>query len=110
MSSNTACFSSLQETYDNIPGPNKITFLLQAIRDASAAEEVCTLTYLWQGMFSSSCSSQRKGYKSLQHLSLSHSRALMSCLPLLRGQMAIKCSKFAGQLETSILCGLGVNS
>uniref|UniRef100_A0A3B5MRZ7 Uncharacterized protein n=1 Tax=Xiphophorus couchianus TaxID=32473 RepID=A0A3B5MRZ7_9TELE len=29
-----------EETYDNIPGQNKITFLLQAIRDASAAEEV----------------------------------------------------------------------
>ncbi|XP_053273544.1 importin-5 [Pleuronectes platessa] len=29
-----------EETYDTIPGPNKITFLLQAIRDASAAEEV----------------------------------------------------------------------
>lgn len=33
----------LQETYDTIPGQTKITFLLQAIRDASAAEEVCTL-------------------------------------------------------------------
>ena len=33
---------SLQETYDTIPGQNKITFLLQAIRDASAAEEVGT--------------------------------------------------------------------
>ncbi|XP_035770892.1 importin-5 [Neolamprologus brichardi] len=31
-----------EETYDNIPGQNKITFLLQAVRDASAAEEVCT--------------------------------------------------------------------
>lgn len=31
----------LQETYDNIPGQNKISFLLHAIRDASAAEEVC---------------------------------------------------------------------
>uniref|UniRef100_A0A8C7Y6C8 Karyopherin (importin) beta 3 n=1 Tax=Oryzias sinensis TaxID=183150 RepID=A0A8C7Y6C8_9TELE len=30
----------LQETYDNIPGQNKISFLLHAIRDASAAEEV----------------------------------------------------------------------
>uniref|UniRef100_A0A7N8XCL0 Importin-5 n=1 Tax=Mastacembelus armatus TaxID=205130 RepID=A0A7N8XCL0_9TELE len=30
----------LQETYDTIPGQNKITFLLQAVRDASAAEEV----------------------------------------------------------------------
>ncbi|TWW64295.1 Importin-5 [Takifugu flavidus] len=29
-----------EETYDSIPGQNKITFLLQAIRDASAAEEV----------------------------------------------------------------------
>uniref|UniRef100_A0A8C4P0Y8 Importin-5 n=1 Tax=Dicentrarchus labrax TaxID=13489 RepID=A0A8C4P0Y8_DICLA len=29
-----------EETYDTIPGQNKITFLLQAIRDASAAEEV----------------------------------------------------------------------
>uniref|UniRef100_A0AAX7UDG0 TOG domain-containing protein n=1 Tax=Astatotilapia calliptera TaxID=8154 RepID=A0AAX7UDG0_ASTCA len=29
-----------EETYDNIPGQNKITFLLQAVRDASAAEEV----------------------------------------------------------------------
>lgn len=39
----TAVFSfSFQETYDNIPGQNKITFLLQAVRDASAAEEVCT--------------------------------------------------------------------
>lgn len=36
----------LQETYDTIPGQNKITFLLQAIRDASAAEEVCTFTHL----------------------------------------------------------------
>lgn len=35
----------LQETYDTIPGQNKITFLLQAIRDASAAEEVCTSTH-----------------------------------------------------------------
>lgn len=66
----SACYSSLQETYDNIPGPTKITFLLQAIRDASAAEEVCTLTYLWQDMLSSFWSSQRKGYKSLQPLSL----------------------------------------
>lgn len=37
----------LQETYDTIPGQNKITFLLQAIRDASAAEEVCTCTHSW---------------------------------------------------------------
>ncbi|KAG7463760.1 hypothetical protein MATL_G00180070 [Megalops atlanticus] len=29
-----------EETYDNIPGQTKITLLLQAIRDASAAEEV----------------------------------------------------------------------
>uniref|UniRef100_A0A4W6EXL2 Karyopherin (importin) beta 3 n=1 Tax=Lates calcarifer TaxID=8187 RepID=A0A4W6EXL2_LATCA len=29
-----------EETYDTIPGQNKITFLLQAVRDASAAEEV----------------------------------------------------------------------
>ncbi|XP_046887007.1 importin-5 [Hypomesus transpacificus] len=29
-----------EEAYDGIPGPTKITFLLQAIRDASAAEEV----------------------------------------------------------------------
>ncbi|KAF3706248.1 Importin-5 [Channa argus] len=29
-----------EETYDNIPGQNKITFLLQAVRDASSAEEV----------------------------------------------------------------------
>nr|XP_006638970.1 PREDICTED: importin-5 [Lepisosteus oculatus] len=29
-----------EETYENISGPTKITFLLQAIRDASAAEEV----------------------------------------------------------------------
>lgn len=29
-----------EETYDTIPGANKITFLLQAIRDVSAAEEV----------------------------------------------------------------------
>uniref|UniRef100_A0A8C1CB84 Karyopherin (importin) beta 3 n=1 Tax=Cyprinus carpio carpio TaxID=630221 RepID=A0A8C1CB84_CYPCA len=29
-----------EETYDTIPGQTKITFLLQAIRDASAAEEV----------------------------------------------------------------------
>uniref|UniRef100_A0A4W4FK41 TOG domain-containing protein n=1 Tax=Electrophorus electricus TaxID=8005 RepID=A0A4W4FK41_ELEEL len=29
-----------EETYDTIPGATKITFLLQAIRDASAAEEV----------------------------------------------------------------------
>lgn len=36
----------LQETYDTIPGQNKVTFLLQAIRDASAAEEVCTCTHL----------------------------------------------------------------
>lgn len=42
----TDCSLSLQETYDTIPGQNKITFLLQAIRDASAAEEVCTHTYL----------------------------------------------------------------
>ncbi|KAJ8393859.1 hypothetical protein AAFF_G00055880 [Aldrovandia affinis] len=28
-----------EKTYDNIPGQTKITFLLQAIRDASAAEE-----------------------------------------------------------------------
>ncbi|XP_034029930.1 importin-5 [Thalassophryne amazonica] len=29
-----------EETYDTIPGQNKITFLLQAVRDESAAEEV----------------------------------------------------------------------
>ncbi|KAK2856910.1 hypothetical protein Q5P01_005645 [Channa striata] len=29
-----------EETYDNIPGQNKITFLLQSVRDASSAEEV----------------------------------------------------------------------
>uniref|UniRef100_A0A8D3EAE8 TOG domain-containing protein n=1 Tax=Scophthalmus maximus TaxID=52904 RepID=A0A8D3EAE8_SCOMX len=29
-----------EETYDTIPGQSKITFLLQAVRDASAAEEV----------------------------------------------------------------------
>lgn len=29
-----------EETYDSIPGQNKITFLLQAIRDAAATEEV----------------------------------------------------------------------
>ncbi|XP_053561454.1 importin-5 [Bombina bombina] len=29
-----------EETYENIPGPSKITFLLQAIRNAAAAEEV----------------------------------------------------------------------
>ncbi|KAG5852294.1 hypothetical protein ANANG_G00060860 [Anguilla anguilla] len=29
-----------EETYDNIPGQTKITFLLQAIRDVSVAEEV----------------------------------------------------------------------
>ncbi|XP_048834790.1 importin-5 [Brienomyrus brachyistius] len=29
-----------EETYDNIPGQTKITFLLQAVRDASATEEV----------------------------------------------------------------------
>ncbi|KAJ3584175.1 hypothetical protein NHX12_014671 [Muraenolepis orangiensis] len=29
-----------EETYDGIPGPNKVTFLLQAVRDASATEEV----------------------------------------------------------------------
>uniref|UniRef100_A0A672IDA8 Karyopherin (importin) beta 3 n=1 Tax=Salarias fasciatus TaxID=181472 RepID=A0A672IDA8_SALFA len=29
-----------EETYDTIPGQTKITFLLQAVRDASAAEEV----------------------------------------------------------------------
>ncbi|XP_055020166.1 importin-5 [Boleophthalmus pectinirostris] len=29
-----------EETYDSIPGGNKITFLLQAIRDVSVAEEV----------------------------------------------------------------------
>lgn len=56
----TARYSSLQETYDTIPGPNKITFLLQTIRDASAAEEVCTLTYLRQAMFSSFSASRRK--------------------------------------------------
>ncbi|KAK6485727.1 importin-5 [Huso huso] len=28
-----------EETYENIPGPSKITFLLQAVRDATAAEE-----------------------------------------------------------------------
>ncbi|KAM9820263.1 importin-5 [Neosynchiropus ocellatus] len=29
-----------EETYDPLPGPTKVTFLLQAVRDASAAEEV----------------------------------------------------------------------
>lgn len=33
---------SSQEAYDTIVGQTKITFLLQAIRDVSAAEEVCT--------------------------------------------------------------------
>ncbi|RXN01964.1 Importin-5 [Acipenser ruthenus] len=28
-----------EETYENIPGPSKITFLLQAVRDATVAEE-----------------------------------------------------------------------
>ncbi|MEQ2190335.1 hypothetical protein XENOCAPTIV_028750 [Xenoophorus captivus] len=40
MSDLSMCILSLQETYDTIPGQNKITFLLQAVRDASAAEEV----------------------------------------------------------------------
>lgn len=31
----------MQETYENIPGQSKITFLLQAIRNTAAAEEVC---------------------------------------------------------------------
>lgn len=30
----------MQETYENIPGQSKITFLLQAIRNTAAAEEV----------------------------------------------------------------------
>jgi hypothetical protein len=30
----------MQETYENIPGRSKITFLLQAIRNTTAAEEV----------------------------------------------------------------------
>lgn len=32
--------SLVQETYENIPGQSKITFLLQAIRNTTAAEEV----------------------------------------------------------------------
>ena len=28
-----------EETYENVPGPSKITFLLQAIRNTTAAEE-----------------------------------------------------------------------
>lgn len=31
----------MQETYENIPGQSKITFLLQAIRNTASAEEVC---------------------------------------------------------------------
>ncbi|XP_037552498.1 importin-5 isoform X2 [Nematolebias whitei] len=40
MSSDNNVRKQAEETYDPIPGPNKITFLLQAVRDASAAEEV----------------------------------------------------------------------
>ncbi|TMS11688.1 Importin-5 [Larimichthys crocea] len=40
MSPDNGVRKQAEETYDTIPGPNKITFLLQAIRDASAAEEV----------------------------------------------------------------------
>lgn len=36
----------MQETYENIPGQSKITFLLQAIRNTAAAEEV-NLNSLW---------------------------------------------------------------
>uniref|UniRef100_A0AAY4B4Z7 IPO5 n=1 Tax=Denticeps clupeoides TaxID=299321 RepID=A0AAY4B4Z7_9TELE len=36
----TSLSSFLQETYENIPGQTKITFLLQAVHDAAAAEEV----------------------------------------------------------------------
>ncbi|CDQ96150.1 unnamed protein product, partial [Oncorhynchus mykiss] len=32
-----------EEAYDTIPGQTKITFLLQAIRDAACAEEVKTM-------------------------------------------------------------------
>ena len=35
----THCLRS-QETYDGIPGQNKVTFLLQAVRDATGTEEV----------------------------------------------------------------------
>ncbi|XP_013880580.1 importin-5 [Austrofundulus limnaeus] len=40
MSADNNVRKQAEETYDTIPGPNKITFLLQAVRDASAAEEV----------------------------------------------------------------------
>uniref|UniRef100_A0A667ZJA7 Karyopherin (importin) beta 3 n=1 Tax=Myripristis murdjan TaxID=586833 RepID=A0A667ZJA7_9TELE len=40
MSPDNTARKQAEETYDTIPGPNKITFLLQAIRDASATEEV----------------------------------------------------------------------
>ncbi|XP_051983041.1 importin-5 [Xyrauchen texanus] len=40
MSSDNNVRKQSEETYDPIPGQTKITFLLQAIRDASAAEEV----------------------------------------------------------------------
>uniref|UniRef100_A0A3B3DDR7 Karyopherin (importin) beta 3 n=1 Tax=Oryzias melastigma TaxID=30732 RepID=A0A3B3DDR7_ORYME len=40
MSSDNNVRKQAEETYDNIPGQSKISFLLHAIRDASAAEEV----------------------------------------------------------------------
>ncbi|KAG9262144.1 importin-5 [Astyanax mexicanus] len=40
MSPDNAIRKQSEETYDTIPGSTKITFLLQAIRDVSAAEEV----------------------------------------------------------------------
>ncbi|KAG7504065.1 importin-5 [Solea senegalensis] len=40
MSPDNTIRKQAEETYDTIPGANKITFLLQAVRDASAAEEV----------------------------------------------------------------------
>ncbi|XP_068165372.1 importin-5 isoform X2 [Antennarius striatus] len=40
MSPDNAVRKQSEEAYDTIPGQNKITFLLQAVRDASAAEEV----------------------------------------------------------------------
>ncbi|XP_070711530.1 importin-5 [Pempheris klunzingeri] len=40
MSPDNTVRKQAEETYDTIPGQNKITFLLQAVRDASAAEEV----------------------------------------------------------------------
>lgn len=38
----------MQETYENIPGQSKITFLLQAIRNTAAAEEVCLNLWVLQ--------------------------------------------------------------